>query len=182
VNLVGKTVICIRPEPLTGRNFVKTNDDNRLKMTIKRVLYIIVLFFGLIVTVKAQGVAIFPKGEKAANVHHVGNVWLNELSPADSTFAYSTAQAVFNPGARLDWHQHPGGQILLITDGVGFYQEKGKPKHTIRKGDIVKCPPGVPHWHGATPETGVTYVATSPTQKGKTVWLQRVTDQEYGSK
>src|SRR5205085_8067380 len=108
--------------------------------------------------------------------------YLTELNGADSVFNFSTAQAVFEAGARLDWHQHPGGQILLITDGVGFYQEKGKPKQTVRKGDIVKCQPGIEHWHGATPESGVTYIATSPAQRGKTIWLQRVTDQEYGSK
>jgi quercetin dioxygenase-like cupin family protein len=130
----------------------------------------------------AQDAPIFPKGEKGPKVHHVGNAWLSELSAADSVFTYSIAQATFDPGARLDWHQHPGGQILLITNGTGYYQEKGKAKQTVRKGDIIKCQPGVEHWHGATPQTGVTYVATSPAQKGKTVWLQRVTDQEYGSK
>jgi 4-carboxymuconolactone decarboxylase len=140
------------------------------------------LFLAGLANAIAQNDAIFPKGDKAANVHHVGEVWLNELSPADSIFTYSTAQAVFAPGARLDWHQHPGGQILLITDGVGYYQELGKPRQTVRKGDILKCAPGVTHWHGATLESGVTYLATSPAQNGKTVWLQRVTDQEYGPK
>ena len=130
----------------------------------------------------AQESAIFPKGEKAANVHHVGTVYLNELSESDSVFAYSTALATFDPGARLDWHTHPGGQILLFTDGTGYYQERGKPKQTVKKGDIIKCQPGVEHWHGATPTTGVTYIATSPTQRGKTVWLKRVTDEEYGIK
>lgn len=130
----------------------------------------------------AQETSIFPKGEKAANVHHVGNVWLNELAPADSTFQYSTSLATFEKSARLDWHAHPGGQILLITAGTGYYQEQGKPKQTVRKGDVVKCSPGIPHWHGATPKTGVTYLATSPAQKGKTVWLQRVTDEEYFGK
>ncbi|RYY46743.1 MAG: cupin domain-containing protein [Chitinophagaceae bacterium] len=131
----------------------------------------------------AQDAPIFPRGEKAANVHHVGNVWLNELAAPDSVFQYSTSLATFDPNARLDWHQHPGGQILLITAGTGYYQEKGKPRQTVRKGDVIKCLPNVEHWHGATPESGVTYLATSPSQKGKTVWLQRVTDEEYaGSK
>jgi len=130
----------------------------------------------------AQDAVIFPKGEKSPNVHHVGNVWLTELNAADSIFTYSTAQAIFDPGARLDWHVHPGGQILFITYGIGYYQEKGKPKQIIRKGDVIKCSPGVEHWHGATPQSGVAYLATSPSQKGKTVWLQRVTDQEYDSK
>jgi 4-carboxymuconolactone decarboxylase len=150
--------------------------------SIKRVFPIMFLIQVIWVSAFSQNSPIFPRGEKGANVHHVGNVWLTEISAADSVFTYGIAQAVFDPGARLDWHQHPGGQILLITDGIGYYQEKGKPKQTVRKGDIVKCQPGVEHWHGATPQSGVTYIATSPAQNGKTVWLHRVSDQEYGNK
>jgi quercetin dioxygenase-like cupin family protein len=131
----------------------------------------------------AQDAPIFPKGEKAPNVNHVGNVWLHELSEPDSTFNYSITVATFDPGARLNWHSHPGGQILLITAGTGYHQEKGKPRQTVRKGDVVKCAPGVAHWHGATPKSGVTYLSTTPAQHGKTVWLEKLTDQEYaGSK
>jgi len=149
---------------------------------MKRILYITILLSVSFTQSIAQDGSIFPKGEKAANVHHVGNVWLTELSSADSVFSYSISQATFDPTARLDWHLHPGGQILLIIDGIGYYQEQGKPKQTVRKGDVIKCQPDVPHWHGATPQSGVTYLATSPAQKGKTVWLHRVSDQEYGSK
>lgn len=148
---------------------------------MKKVLHVGLLISVLIAKAYAQEAPIFPRGEKTANVHHAGDVWLTELSAADSVFAYSVAQAIFAPGARLDWHIHPGGQILLITDGTGYYQEKGKAKQTVSKGDIVKCRPGVEHWHGATPQRGVTYVATSPAQKGKTIWLKKVTDQEYGA-
>lgn len=148
---------------------------------MKRKIFLTILFAAaLLNNAVAQDAGIFPKGEKAANVHHVGNVWLNELSAPDSVFAYSTSLATFDPGARLDWHQHPGGQILMIAAGTGYYQEKGKPKQTVRKGDVIKCLPGVEHWHGATQESGVTYLATSPSQRGKTVWLTRVTDKEYG--
>lgn len=128
----------------------------------------------------AQSAPIFPKGDVSTTDNHVGMVWLNELSKPDSTFQYSIAVATFAASARLDWHSHPGGQILLFTDGIGYYQEKGKPRQTVRKGDIVKCLPGVEHWHGATPTSGVTYLATTPTQKGKTSWFKRVTDTEYG--
>lgn len=127
----------------------------------------------------AQDAPIFPKGEKSPNVHHTGNVWLHELNAPDSIFNYSIAVATFDGGARLDWHMHPGGQILLVTAGTGYYQEKGKPKQTLRKGEVVKCLPGVEHWHGATPENGFTYLATTPAQKGKTIWLHKVTDTEY---
>jgi len=130
----------------------------------------------------AQTSPIFPKGEKSPNVHHVGNVWLTELNAPDSVFSYGTSVAIFDPGARLYWHSHPGGQILIITDGVGYYQEKGKAKQTVKRGDVVKCQPGIEHWHGATSESGVTYIATSPAQKGKTIWLQKVSDAEYNGK
>lgn len=146
---------------------------------MKPLLYATLLITALSTQAVAQNAPIFPKGEKAANVHHVGNVWLNELNPADSTFNYSTSLATMERGAYLFWHKHPGGQILMILEGTGYYQEKGKPKQTVKKGDVVKCQPGVEHWHGATPTTGVTYLATSPAQKGKTIWLQKVTEKEY---
>ncbi len=145
-------------------------------------LALILIVAALSAQAVAQNAPIFPKGEKSPNVHHVGNVWLNELSGPDSTFTYSISVATFDPNARLDWHTHPGGQILLFTDGTGYYQERGKSRQTVRKGELVKCQPGVEHWHEATPTSGVTYLATTPTQKGRTIWLKRVTDAEYGGK
>jgi quercetin dioxygenase-like cupin family protein len=147
---------------------------------MKHALYVTILIFNVFFNkVVAQDVSGFPKGEKSPNVHHTGDVWLNELNTADSTFNYSIAVATFGPGAKLDWHIHPGGQILLITEGIGYYKEKGKPKQTVHKGDVIKCLPGVEHWHGATPQTSFAYIATSPAQKGKTIWLQKLTEEEY---
>jgi quercetin dioxygenase-like cupin family protein len=76
---------------------------------------------------------------------------------------------------------HPAGQILLILDCTGYYQERGKPIQIVHKGDVIKCLPGVEHWHGAAPKTGFTYLATTPTKKGKTVWLEPVADKDYNS-
>lgn len=77
-------------------------------------------------------------------------------------------------------HIHPGRQILLVTDGQGYYQENGKPTQLLNKGDIAKIPPGVEHWHGAKPENGLTHIAIRVnTEKGKVIWLQAVTDEEY---
>jgi 4-carboxymuconolactone decarboxylase len=146
---------------------------------MKQLLSAILFIAALSVQAAAQDNSIFAKGEKAANMHHTGDVWLKELNVADSIFNNGIAVAIFAAGARLDWHKHPGGQILMITEGEGFYQEKGSPKKIGHKGDVIKCLPGVEHWHGATPESGVTYIASSPAQKGKTVWLNRVTDEEY---
>jgi 4-carboxymuconolactone decarboxylase len=147
---------------------------------MKKVFFFTILAFAFIATqALSQDTPIFPKGEISTADNHTGTVWLTELNGADSTFNYSIAVATFAPNAKLDWHKHPGGQILLATAGTGYYQEKGKSKQIVHKGDVIKCLPNVEHWHSATPTTDFTYLATTPTQKGKTVWLKRVTDEEY---
>ena len=125
---------------------------------------------------------IFPKGEKAPIEYFTGSVWIKMLVPNDPALNCQIANVVFEKGARNNWHTHPGGQILLVTDGLGYYQEKGKPIQLLRKGDVVNIPPGVEHWHGASHDSGFTHIAVNPnTQKGVVVWLERVTDEEYNS-
>ena len=146
---------------------------------MKHILYLIILSSGLFFKTNAQESSIFPKGEISTVDNHTGTVWLKELSEADSLFNYSIAFATFAPGAKLDWHIHPAGQVLLITEGTGYYQERGKAKQVVHKGDVIKCLPGVEHWHAAAPESGFSYIGATPTQKGKTIWLKRVSDEEY---
>lgn len=129
--------------------------------------------------------AIFPRGEKIsgesiANDHFSGNVWLQVLVPDDPVFHCPAFNVTFGPGARNNWHQHPGGQILLVTGGTGYYQEWGRPAQVLRAGDVVTIHPDVKHWHGASPDSGFAHVAigTNP-QKGEARWLEPVTDEEY---
>jgi len=123
----------------------------------------------------------FPKGELSTAKNHTGKIWLSELNVGDSTFDPSIAMATYDAGARLDWHIHPGGQVLLITEGVGFYQERDKAGRVVHKGEVIKCSPGVEHWHGASPDSGFAYIAVTPTQKGKTIWLEPVSDKDYAA-
>jgi len=123
--------------------------------------------------------ALFPKGELSTTRNHTGDIWLKELNVGDDVFDPSIAVADYGPGAKLDWHVHPGGQVLVITQGTGYYQEKGKPARLVHKGDVIKSAPGVEHWHGATPNSDFSYFAVTPTQKGKTLWLKPVTPAEY---
>ena len=126
--------------------------------------------------------AIFPKGERAPDDYFTGIVWIKMLVPNDPTLNCQMANVVFEPGARNNWHIHPGGQILIVTDGIGYYQEKGKPIQLIRKGDVINIPPDVEHWHGASHDSEFTHIAVNPnTRKGIVVWLERVTDKEYNS-
>lgn len=125
---------------------------------------------------------IFSKGERAPADYFVGTAWVRILVPADETFNTQIANVEFEAGARNNWHTHPGGQILIITSGNGFYQEKGKPIQVLRKGDTIKIFPDIVHWHGASPDSELTHLAVNTnTQKGIAEWLQKVTDEEYNS-
>lgn len=126
-----------------------------------------------------QSTVIFPKGEKIENDNFTGNAYLSMLVTADSINRNSVGNVTFEPGARTNWHIHPNGQIILALEGVGYYQEKGKPKEILRKGDVRKCPPDLPHWHGASPEQEFVQVAITSRVAGPTEWLEPVTNEEY---
>lgn len=124
---------------------------------------------------------LFPKGDKAPAEYFVGEAWIKVLaSPTDGAFDCIVNDVVFAPGARTNWHTHPGGQILICTDGVGYYQEKGKPIQLLNKGDVVKILPDLEHWHGASAESSFTHLAINPNAgKGNVNWMEKVTEEEY---
>ena len=125
---------------------------------------------------------IFPKGEKASPEYFTGTAWIQLLIPNDAALNCQVANVVFEPGARNNWHTHPGGQILVATNGTGYYQEKGKAIQLLHAGDVVNIAPGILHWHGASPDSGFTHIAINPnTQMGIVAWLERVSDEEYDS-
>lgn len=124
----------------------------------------------------------FPRGERAPAANFTGTVYLYPLVQDDPTFNCVSGSVTFTPGARSNWHTHPAGQILLITEGLGYYQEKGQPVRLLRKGEVVKAQPGVEHWHGASPKQGMTHVALNVnTEKGIVNWGRPVTNPEYQS-
>ena len=47
-------------------------------------------------------------------------------------------------------------------------------------GDIIRCPRGHRHRHGATPTSAMTHLALQEAFDGKVVaWMEKVTDEEY---
>ncbi len=151
-------------------------------MCFRKIFVLAILGFALTaLSFAQQEKTTFPRGELSTAKNHTGDIWLNELNVGDATFDSSVAQAVYGPGAKLDWHIHPGGQVLLITEGTGYYQERGKPVRIVHKGDVIKCAPGIEHWHGAAPNSTFEYIAVTPISKGKTIWREPVSDKEYGS-
>ena len=109
-----------------------------------------------------------------------GTVRIDPLFAEADPSRVSGALVTFEPGARTAWHTHPLGQRLIVTSGCGWVQCAGGPKREIRAGDIVLCPPGEKHWHGATPTTAMSHIAVQESLNGKPVdWLEHVTDDEY---
>lgn len=90
------------------------------------------------------------------------------------------ALVTFEPGARTAWHTHPLGQTLIVAEGAGWVQQWGGPVEIFRKGDVVRIPPGVKHWHGATTTNSMSHIAIVETLDGKTVdWMEKVSDDQY---
>lgn len=126
--------------------------------------------------------SIFPKGELAPSENFTGNAWNNPFVANDTVYNIVAGKVYFEPGARTNWHSHPSGQLLLIIEGEGFHQIKGEPKQALKKGDVVKCPPNVIHWHGASAATGMSHIYIVPnTEKGIVNWMEQVSNQEYES-
>ena len=59
-------------------------------------------------------------------------------------------------------------------------QQEGGAKQEIKAGDVIWTPPGVKHWHGATPTSRMTHIALQEALDGKVVeWLEKVDDEQY---
>jgi quercetin dioxygenase-like cupin family protein len=123
---------------------------------------------------------IFPQGQRAPAESFTGAVWIKPLVTKDSTFNCIISNVVFEPGARTNWHRHPAGQILMVIDGSGYYQEKGGDVKLIHSGEVIKCQPNKVHWHGASHDSSLSHIAVNPNAGDKIVeWLEKVSDEEY---
>jgi len=131
---------------------------------------------------ESKTLTVFAKGDKVTNDNFIGTVWVNYLAETDTVHNVNVGSVTFEPGARTNWHYHKGGQILLVTEGKGLYQEEGKPIEIIERGQVIKCPPNIEHWHGATQTEAMTHIAIGTnTNIGGAVWLKPVTDEEYST-
>lgn len=109
-----------------------------------------------------------------------GNVRVEPLFQSPGPARFNGGLVNFDPGARSAWHTHPCGQILIVTAGIGWTQCWGEEKVEIRPGDVVTCPAGKKHWHGATPTTAMSHIAIQEWKDGKAVeWLEKVSDEQY---
>ena len=126
--------------------------------------------------------SIFQRGELGPATNFTGNAYNFGLVSDDSIYNTLVGNVFFEKGARSNWHVHPSGQILIVLDGEGYHQLEGQPRQTMRKGDVIKCPAKVKHWHGATENNSLTQMYILPkTENGIVTWLEPVTEEQYKS-
>ena len=126
--------------------------------------------------------SIFPKGQQLPNDWFSGNAFLTPLVVKDKNNEFSAGSVTFEPNARTHWHTHPKGQVLIVSEGNGFYQEKGKAAQPIKIGDVINIPENVEHWHGASAVSKMVHIAiTNYKNDVQVTWLQPVTDEEYNA-
>ena len=117
---------------------------------------------------------------KGSAEYFTGTVRMEKLFEPPEPARARGVSVTFEPGARSAWHTHPLGQTLIVTSGLGWTQCWGEPKVEIRPGDVISCPPGKKHWHGATPTTAMTHIAIQEALNGKVVdWMEKVTEEQY---
>jgi quercetin dioxygenase-like cupin family protein len=112
--------------------------------------------------------------------YFTGAVRIDPLFPVREPSRVSGGSVTFEPGARSAWHTHPLGQTLIITSGLGWVQRESGPIEEVRAGDVIWFPPGLKHWHGASPTTAMTHIAIQESLNGKNVdWMEKVSDEQY---
>lgn len=119
-----------------------------------------------------------PATAKAAPDRFTGDVWVDGITNGAGPGTATLATVRFAPRARTAWHVHANGQTLRVTDGVGVVQSRDANTIVMRPGDTVWTPPGVWHWHGATPDSFMAHLALS-VAGGEVQWGEHVTDEEY---
>jgi 4-carboxymuconolactone decarboxylase len=135
---------------------------------------------------KAQDVTVARAGSQAPQPgpaeNFTGSVRVERLFGAAGPARATGGLVTFEAGARSAWHTHPLGQILIVMAGTGRVQQWGGPIQEIRKGDTVRIPPNVKHWHGASPGAAMSHFAISEQLEGKVVeWMEKVSDTEYNA-
>lgn len=109
-----------------------------------------------------------------------GVVWQNPIIAAPDPARVGSALVTFLPGARTNWHHHPLGQTLYITQGTGWVQKEGEPRIEVHAGDVIWIPPLERHWHGATDKTTMSHLAMHERDgESHVTWQEPVAEEDY---
>ena len=111
-----------------------------------------------------------------------GKAYVKTLVAKDDITNCNISDVYFEAACRNNWHVHPSNQILIVKEGVCFYQEEGKPVQKVSVDGVINVLPRIKHWHGASPDAPMVHIAINiNTEKGMVNWLEPVTDEQYKS-
>ncbi len=89
-----------------------------------------------------------PLDHRRKTVCHVQVKATRTVGNVPLTLSSARLLAMTTLAARTNWHRHPLGQLLVVTEGHGLIQDEGGPVRAIAKGDTVWTAPGIMHsWH-----------------------------------
>lgn len=109
-----------------------------------------------------------------------GQVDVKIAFPEREGVPFSGAFVTFQPKARTAWHDHPGGQHMVVTKGTAITATRHGQVVQFSEGEAVWCPPGIDHWHGATPDGEMTHFVITGNKDGQNVnWKDKVTEEQY---
>jgi len=123
------------------------------------------------------------EGYKPAPAEYfTGKAWLKSYVVPDENTNCVVSDVLFEPGTRNNWHTHASNQVLVVREGICYYQEAGKPIQQYSSGSAINVLPGIKHWHGAAPDGVMIHTAIGiNTEKGVVNWLEPVTDIQYNA-
>ena len=107
-----------------------------------------------------------------------GRVWRTDyIEPPDADHL-AGLRLVYEAGARSYWHVHDREQAIVAVFGHGLVAWEGLDAPVaLAVGDWWHVQPGIPHWHGATPDSPFAHIAV--TAGGSVTWLHEVSDEDY---
>lgn len=148
---------------------------------MKNSVFLLIMVFPFLVAAQDstyQVSSYLNEGRKAPNTHYIGEAWLNAIIHDDDDLGYNITKATFKANSTLDWHKHGSSQVLIIVEGEGYYQERGKEPIILKKGDIIKCEKETEHWHSSSKTHDVTYLALYGGDT-PTTWTQVLSQESY---
>lgn len=118
--------------------------------------------------------------QPAAAAYFSGQAYVKTLVASDEHTHCQISEVYFDAGCRNNWHVHPSNQILLIRQGVCWFQQEGASVQQIPAGGVINILPGIRHWHGASADAPMIHTAINlDAGRGLVTWLEPVSEDQY---
>jgi quercetin dioxygenase-like cupin family protein len=116
---------------------------------------------------------------KGLSEYFTGAARIDPLFQAPDPTLVGAASVIFEPGARTAWHASARPDVDHHIR-VRLGSARGRAIEEVLPGDVVWFPPGLKHWHRATPTIAMSHIAIQESLNGKNVdWMEKVSNEQY---